>query len=429
MKRSFVSAALAVLLLALVFGAAQAQQELQMAAVHQGAPVLVSLDGALAPLPAPEGRGIASMAWSPDGQLLALVVNDDNYNPQLFVTGPGLAAPLALEAGPLEAGFGVAFAPDGHILYAAQGVFPADFSAPPTVELRQIAPEAGAQPETLGQFSHVVGCGGGSPIPVDWQLWRESGFAGSYLTLQWTPLGIVHSTACSGGSTSIFDPATGADLPLGPTFDQQNMPGNGPISRLAISPDGTRAAAVRITYEEPQVSTSLVLIDLATGILTDVPTAERPDQLAWSGNDAIYYSTRSFSRDIAAEMDGKDRAALATAMGYVVPDELTELNAFTTGLHRLDLTTNADDAVLALDAYAIGRMREADDGTLVFSVIPNLDAWAQAIISGEYDPAADMDGNQARALAPVTLYQLPAGEREAQLIGTGLAGFELRPNA
>jgi hypothetical protein len=65
----------------------------------------------------------------------------------------------------------------------------------------------------------------------------------------------------------------------------------------------------------------------------------------------------------------------------------------------------------------------------VFSVIPNLDAWAQAIISGEYDPAADMDGNQARALAPVTLYQLPAGEREAQLIGTGLAGFELRPNA
>jgi hypothetical protein len=427
MKRMRIAAVLAILMLALVFGAAQAQEGLQLAAVQNGAPVLVALDGAAAPLPAPEGRGIASMAWSPDGQLLALVVNDANYNPQLFVTGPGMAAPLALEVGPLEAGFGVTFTPDGQIIYAAQGVFPADFSTPPTVELRQIAPEAGAQPVTLGQFSHVVGCGGGSPIPADWQLWGESGFGGSYLTLQWTPLGIVHSTACSGGSASILDLATGEDRPLGPTFDQQNMPGNGPISRLAISPDGTRAAAVRITFGEAQATTSLVLIDLATGDLTDVPTAEQPDQLAWSGNDAIYYSTRAVSRNIVAGLDGKDRAALATAMGYVTPGDLTELNAFTTGLRRLDLASNADDALLALDAYAIGRMREADDGTLVFSIIPNLDAWAQAIVSGEYDPAADMSGDQARALVPVTLYQLPADAAQAQLIGAGLAGFELRP--
>jgi hypothetical protein len=140
---------LAVVVLMLVFGLAlaiQAQSPLQIAAVQNGAPVLADTSGAIQPLPVPPGRDIFAIAWSPDGQRLALVVNDESYTPQLFVTSPDMAEMIALDAGPLESGFGAAFTPDGQILYAAQGVFPADFSAPPMVEIRQIAPEAGAQP-------------------------------------------------------------------------------------------------------------------------------------------------------------------------------------------------------------------------------------------------------------------------------------------
>lgn len=402
---------------------------LQAGAVQNGAPVVASFDGTVQPLAAPPGFSIVNLAWSPDGKILALVVYDEHYKPNLFVTGPGMSEAVALDSGYLEAGFGVSFTPDGNILYAAEGIFPPDFSGPPIVEIRQIAPEAGAQPVTLGQFEHVVGCGGGSPIPADWQRWNESGFGGSYLTLQWTPLGIVHSTSCSGGSASILDPATGVDRPLGPTFDQNDMTSAGPITRLAISPDGTHAAGVRVHYAGDQSTTSLVRIDLATGAVTDVATAGQPDQLLWGRDGTIYYSTRTPSRDVAAPYDGKDRATLATALGYMTPEDMMQLNGYTVDIHRFAPFMGGDDLFLTLDAYSVGRMRQAADDSLVFSIIPNLDAWAQAIVSGQLDLTADVNGDLQRALVPVSLFWLPAGQPAPLLVGVGLEQFELRPAA
>lgn len=418
------------LLLALSLATAVlAQDRPELAAVQNGVPVVVDASGAVQPLPAPPGniRSIIDVAWSPDGERLALVVYDADYNPQLWVTGPDMAEAVALDAGPLESGFGVSFTPDGNILYAAQGIYPPDFSAPPMVEIRQVAPEAGAQSVALGQYTHVVGCGGGSPIPADWQLWRESGFGGSYLTLQWTPLGIVHSTACSGGSASILDPATGEDRSLGPTFDQGDFTANNPINRLAISPDGTRAAGVRFMVQDTGILTSLALIDLATGEVTDVPTAAQPDQLTWNGNDAVIYSVRNLARDVAAALDGKERAVLAEALGFVNPEDMAGVSAYTVDLRQLDLTTGEETALTSLDAYAVGRLFVADDGALIFSTIDNLDAWVQAIVSGELDIAADTTGEQQLALVPISLYRLPAGQLTPEALGTGLEQFELRP--
>ncbi|MBL8147592.1 MAG: hypothetical protein JNL34_14525 [Anaerolineae bacterium] len=432
MSKVSIRGLLACAVLPLVIGGAavQAQDTAQeIAAVQNGLPVLVDFSGATQPIPAPLGRDIFDMAWSTDGQMLALVVYDENYKPSLFVTGPGMSEAVALDSGYLEAGFGAAFTPDGNILYAAEGVFPADFSGPPIVELRQIAPEAGAQPVTLGQFEHGVGCGGGSPIPADWQLWGESGFGGSYLTLEWTPLGIVHSTSCSGGSASILNPATGEDRPLGPAFDQNDPMGADPISRLTVSPDGTKAAGVRLVYLDNEVTSSLVLIDLASGEVTDVATAGQPDQLLWGRDGTIYYSTRTPSRDIAAGLPAKDRAALAAAMGYPNVSEMPGVPAYTVEMHRFAPFMGGDDLFLSLDAYSVGRMRQAFDGTLVFSVIPNLDAWAQAIVSGQLDLTADATGDQQRALVPVSLFQLPVGQPAPLLVGAGLEQFELRPEA
>ncbi len=408
-----------------------AQEGPELAAIEAGIPVVADASGAVLPLAAPaaEHRDILDLAWSPDGQRLAMVVFDMDYQPQLWVTGPDMAEAVALGVGTLEAGFGVSFTPDGDILYAAQGVSPADFSAPPTVEIRQVAPEAGAQPVTLGQFTHVVGCGGGSPIPADWQLWRESGFGGSYLTLQWTPFGIVHSTSCSGGSASILDPATGEDRPLGPTFDQSDFTAGHPISRLAISPDGTRAAGVRFEYHDTGVLTSLALIDLATGEVTDVPTTARPDQLTWNGNDAVIYSVRTYTRDAAEGLDGKGRAQVAESLGYINAADMAALGAYTVDLRQLDLTTGEETLLASLDAYTVGRLFVAEDGALIFSTIANLDAWMHAIVNGEIDMMAGMTAAQVSALVPIDVYRLPAGAPAPELIGSGLEQFELRPPA
>lgn len=430
MKRIFARILMAGSLLALMIGgtAAQAQDLLPpIAAVQDGVPVLASFSGAVEPITAPPGRDIFDLAWSPDGQILAFVVYDERYKPSLFISGPDMNEVVALNSGYLEAGFGTAFTPDGNILYAAEGQWPTDATLMPIVEIRQIAPEAGAQPVTLGQFEHMVGCGGGSPIPADWQQWRESGFGGNFLTLEWTPYGIVHSTSCNGGSASILDPATGEDRPLGPTFTQDELPGADPITRLTVSPDGTQAAGVRLVYASNAATSSLVLIDLASGTISEVATAVQPDQVTWSADGSIIYSTRTPGRDITASLSDMGRATLAAAMGYLNASEMPDLPAYTVEIRRVSPASGEDTSLLTLNAYAAGRMRETSDGALIFSLIPNLDAWTQAIISGQLDLMADMTGDQQRALVPISLFQLPAGQPAPLLIGVGLEQFELRP--
>jgi hypothetical protein len=96
---------------------------------------------------------------------------------------------FTLEAGPLEAGFPPAWTPDGDIIYIGQGEFPTDANDPYLASVKRIKPEADAQPVTIGKFAFVVGCGGGSPLPTDWQYWSEAGFGGANLTLAWTDYG------------------------------------------------------------------------------------------------------------------------------------------------------------------------------------------------------------------------------------------------
>jgi hypothetical protein len=96
-------------------------------------------------------------------------------------------------------------------------------------------------------------------------------------------------------------------------------------------------------------------------------------------------------------------------------------------IEKLDATTGTESTVLSEDAYAIGRMRVAGDGTLVYSTISNLDAWAQAIVSGQLDLMTDTTGDGSRALVPISVYRLNADETAPQLVGANLEQFELRP--
>lgn len=408
MRRSTSLWMLPVILLALVFGLTRSglaqDAPIELAAIQNGALLLVTSAGTSQPIPAPPGH-ISSMAWSPDGETLALDVKGS-----LFITGPGTSAAIPLDAGELSSGFSVTYAPDGTILYGAHGKYVANLIGY-IVELRQIAPEAGAQPATLGQFEYGLYCYGGIPGPAYGQWRNENGSCFSYRALQWTPFGIIHVDQ----GAFLFDPATGEDRLLGN------------FSGLVVSPDGMMAAGLRYTFEGGQDILSLVLIDLATGHVTDMPTIEQPDLIAWGADGSVYYSTRTPSRDITAGMSETDRALLTEVLGCPpVPLEGC-VTGYTVSVQRLDLVTGTETTRFTGDAYAIGRLREAADGSLVFSLIPNNDAWAQAIISGQLDPTSESFWDASQAFVPVTVYRLASDETTPVPIGVNLNQFELRP--
>src|SRR5512134_3394557 len=95
----------------------------------------------------PAGR-VISTAWSPDGSKLAFIQYDETFTLHLLVADVADGAGVPLNTGALEAGYPVTFTPEGDILYVAQGVFPTDPSVPYTVEVKRIAPDPAAAPQT-----------------------------------------------------------------------------------------------------------------------------------------------------------------------------------------------------------------------------------------------------------------------------------------
>lgn len=412
------------LILFLVRGVSAQDSAFTFAAVYNNGIAAISSDGTASPIATPPHRAVLGMDWSPDGSLLAAIMSDENWDARLFVIGASLDAPVQLDTGPLEGGFGAAFTPDGQLLYVGQGSFADDPTAPYMAKLMQIAPAAGAQPVELGQFAHGVGCGGGSPIPADWQYWTEAGFGGTYLTLQWTPFGILHSAACSGGEAALFDPATGTSRPLGPTEAAALETGAGSLTRLVAAPNGTRALGIRSQIMNIEMVTSLAVVDLASGAVTDLPTQAQPDQVAWLDDTIALYSTRALAGDVMEPLTAEQRAVVAAALGF--PDANTMgLNRYAVSLRAYNTETSEDRELYSGAAYAIGRIRAAGGGTVLFSQIANLERYVEALLAG-FDPMADADGSLSRALVPISVYRLDVTSGAVALVGEGLERMTVR---
>lgn len=417
---------LAFLLFALMQGGtAQAQNPVSqpLAAVVEGELTLIDGTNRLA-ISNPPNRGLSNVVWSPDGSRLAYLLSRDDFSQQLMTVSaaPG-STPIPLDTGRLESGFPIAFTPEGQIIYVASGDIPAQ-SDGALVRLNRIAPEAGAQPETLGTFQYRAGCGGGSPIPADWQYWTEAGFGGSGLVLIWTRYGVLHSTNCGGAGLALLNLTTGVDTPIGPDALAAGYdPTQGFLSRAVLSPDGERAAAVRQQYREPVPESTLVLIELATGTITDVPTTGRPDQLAWGPDGTLFYSIFEANATLDNALTPEEQTLVTQVLGYS-PNTLP-LNRV--GIRKVNPADGFDRLLYSTWAYMIGRMALAADGqTLVFSQIPNLHDWGKALAAGTIDLMSD-DGSAQRATVPIMLYTTPVQEGEVLLVGSGLDQFRLRP--
>jgi hypothetical protein len=395
------------------------------AAVENGVLTLYNLGGAPVQVNNPPNGGMFSTAWSPDGSKLAYVLYDTQNVAQLMVTDMTGANPVILNSGGVEMEFPISFTADGRILYA--GKFqnaPAEGPAIP-IDVRIIEPDPAASPETLGTFGFIAGCGGGSGFPGDWRYWAETGFGGDFLTLQAVPNGILHSTNCGGAGLSLIDLETGEDRLLG---GQSAAPVEGEIppniGRARVSPDGQMIAAVKTVYAEPELIRSLVLIDIASGEIIDLTTAAPPDQVAWSPDGTLYYSTRQASGNLLTNLTPEAQQNLQTALGYV-PDEVA---SYTTTIHHLNPSTGEDSTVYTADAYAIGHMESFSLGMLAFSQVANQAAWLEAITAGAINPQSPNGFDEQAATVPVSLFVWMANtEPPTVTIGENQEQFNVQP--
>lgn len=345
---------------------------------------------------------------------MAVIAYDSTYEAHLWVISDGV--PVMIQTGRLEAGFPVTSDPDGNVIYVESPVL--DATQPITdyrVSVNRIAPQAGAQPEPLGEFSFMVGCGGGSPLPADWLYWQESGFGGSPVIFQWTNYGIMHSLVCSGSGLGLFDPATGQDRIVIP--DGSNAVPQVFVTRFVLSPDQMRVAGINQAYDNNTMTTSLVVVDLQSGTMTELAPAQEPHQVVWLDNNTLAYSSRTAVGDILGALTAEQQQTFDTATGGFG----TELSVWQVSITLFDPASGTEQPVFSGDAYEVGRMELNDDGILWFSLVPNMGAWVNAIANGTLDPVND----DSTSVLPVSVYHLHAGE--VSLVGDNLRQFILQP--
>jgi hypothetical protein len=401
---------LAFALLVLTALPVSAQGSLPFAAVTQDQVILYGLSDTPQAITAPgQFSNYFDLAWSPDGNTLALVVSDADFNSPLLVSDRAGSPPITLVSKVISA-FPLSFTADGQILYAVDtGEFiqRPDQPGGVLVNVFSSAPTVGATPTLVGRFEWIVGCGGGSSIPAHWRYWEEAktGPGGSSLILALTPFGLVHSMNCTGVGTALLNPATDADVELGEQ-----------LGWARVSPDGTKVVGIsrENAYAE---SGQLVVVDLATQTTTALPTAAPvvPDLVTWGADgSSVFYSAIQKVSDVPGTPEGQQK--LAEAIGYLEPTTLPVNEA---AIHRLNLSDNADTQIYAGDAFAVGRMIALPGGNaLLFSLIPNVDDWVAGIVDGTIEAWAE---DTPQRYFQVELYYLDLASGAASLIGQDLS--------
>ncbi len=366
-------------------------------------------DGQSLTLPIP--GTIVRLTWDAAAARLAVLTLEDVLT---LYTATLDGEVTRLNTGELEA-FPPAFTAQGDILYVAVGenrvLDPQiDYQA----KLMRIAPDSAAQPVQVGTFSLILECDGGASTPMHMQYAAEAGLLGTSLYLQETPYGILHSRSCAGVDYALLDPATGLDTPI---IDQQ------PLTRAALSAGGRTLAAARLTFNPPDHTTQIVLIDLATLAVTPLQTAYQPDQLAWGIDTALYYTARQPIADLMQTLSPEDQATVKRQAFNQDAAAQIELPAYALRIQQLDLALPAaETTVFQGEGFAVGRLTATAAG-LYFSVVPNGEGWLQAILDGTvtspYSP-------QARLTVPVAVYQL-ASDQTPALIHPNMRLLTLHP--
>jgi dipeptidyl aminopeptidase/acylaminoacyl peptidase len=402
-------------LLLILFGAvstlAQDASLPPLAAVQDGNVWLFGFTDTAQPITDGTARSYSNLVWSSDGNYLAFIARDQDFNANVMLYDRTNGTLTMVEEDSAD-GFPIQFSFDSSQLFYAKDnpdngssqQFVTDFY---TANLPPVAATT-----RVGSFNISVGCGGGSPFPADWRYWEEtSGFGGFHLVLEVTPFGLVHSLDCGGWQTGLLNLETGQDVVLGE------------ISRVAISPDRTKAAGITDLAGD-RSNERLVVVDLQTGTITQLETMEPPDQVAWAaqGSSQLFYSTRRETEN-PIPLTAEQQQQVNTMLGAE-----TALFGWEVSIHQFDVTFSADTTLYTADAYAIGRMIPAFDGSsLIFSQIPNAGEWLQGITA--IDLSAPESFTRLGELVEVQLFRLPLDGGSAELLATNLNQVALNPAA
>ena len=405
MRTRFVMLLAALALLA-PFATASAQGETSypLAAISGGNVYLYGFGDAPQQVTESPAQNTLSMAWSPNGQYLALTRWDENYALALWVYDRQAGgAPVQVASG-LISGLPVTFSADNQLVYAVDtGQFEqTDGGAGGSIAGVYTLDPAVGTPQQIGTLTFGVGCGGGSSSPADWRYWAEAGTGPGILhaVFALTPNGLVYSTRCTGGGVALLNTQSGESAVLSDT-----------LGNAAVSPDGTRLAGV--------ADGQLTVIDLTSGASTPVAAQPGADQVAWAADGAsLFYSTRQETgRTLPATAE--EQQQLAQALGASDPS-LLQFPVMTVGLYQVVLADGAVSTLYLAESYAIGRIIPTPDGQAVLlSEIPNLDLWVQQVTSGQINPMADV-GQQQIDTVPVTLFALSLVDGSVTAVGTDL---------
>lgn len=368
-----------------------------MAAVSADRLMIYGSGGPVEVMTIDQGRYI-DLTWSPDGSTLAFVVNDGAA--RVLRTSRGGEAPV--EVANDVALLPVTFSGDsGALIYTAEAGPAEGGEGLPRVTLavyeRALAPDAPAN--QIGTFPFGTGCGGGSPFPMDAVYNLEAGFGGTRLMLHQTPHGLLHSTNCTGGEIALLDPGSGENRVLASG-----------IAATSLAPDRSRLAVVR--------GAQLEVIALDSGdVVQSVALQAAPDQIAWGGGDTLYTSTRAL-RDAPLPLSEAETSALSALFG------LNDVPQYDVGLWRVTLG-GEQTRLYSGPGWAIGRILPSTQG-LYFSLIPNGEAWVEAVTSGELDLTTEAGVRQERQTVAVRLLRL---DGEAVEIDPDLSRAVLHPES
>ena len=342
------------------------------------------------------GRGnIRDIVWHDN--ILAFTQYDVNWVINIWVS-IDMQEPFML-VNNVDSMYPISFTPDGLLLYALPNPNNTQPGYNYVVDLFTIAPDIGAVAMRYGSFGDDVivgvGCGGGSPLPTDWQRYTEVGFGGQRLVLQVTEQGLLHSLDCAGVRTGLMDLATGKDIELGTMF-----------GIAALSPDGTQLAGVQRDpnyMDPPELST----VNLITQEAKSYETVAIPDQVTWSADGAALYYSVYQALDTMIPVTDAERATLSKWFPTDTGEPNMSFPLYAISIRRYNLATGHDELVYEApeDVFSIGRMVALPDkDVLVFSQIPNLQNWIAAITSGEI--TINSPENVQLATVPVSILAL-----------------------
>lgn len=381
--------------------AAQQTAELPLAAITNDNVWLYSLTGVSRPLTsARPGERYFDVRWSPNGALLAFTAERSGEQGRtLFVASESGGPALALASG-LHPMLPVSFSPDSADLLYGQTVPEAATTTSDLVRLYRYQPQAGAAPALIGAIDVVTACGqaSGPRLPTDALYAAETGKRGGarYL-LAWTPFGILYSTSCNRPGLNLLNPANGQTRQL---FAD--------VEGAFAAPDGSRAVAV--------VDGTLTFINTENGPYTQIIPAAPPDQIGFGPDPrVVYYSTRTLVGQ--TPLPGNAAQQLGNVY-FQMP------LSYTVAIRRFSLHTGRDELLYEADAFAIGQIALSADGTtLLFSQIPNPDAWVDAVANG----AAPDDPRAIAEHLPVTVHALALGDNRLTELGSNWRQFALNP--